>query len=68
MFLTETELERLTGYTHAADQRRWLVRAGWRFERDRNGHPVVLAEYAKARLGVKESAPQVFTPDYSAIR
>jgi hypothetical protein len=45
MFLTETELQQLTGYRRGADQRRWLAERGFMenvdYYVDRNGRPVL---------------------------
>ena len=52
MFLTDTDLERLTGRRQPRAQRRWLSEHAWRFTTNRLGHPVVaLAEFQRKMVG-----------------
>ncbi|MDE3022960.1 MAG: DUF4224 domain-containing protein [Pseudomonadota bacterium] len=69
MFLTPDELVSLTGYKKAASQREWLALRGWKFEIDGHGKPVVLANYAVARLSGNRSnaLPSSPLPNYDAI-
>lgn len=50
MFLSDTDLQSLTGYKRPADQRRWLVSHGWAFEIRADGKNRVLHEEARARM------------------
>ena len=51
MFLSDQELERLTGYKSPAGFVRWLEARGWRFERTRGGAVIVSRVYAEKMLG-----------------
>jgi len=53
-FLTEEELQRLTGYKLAAHQRRWLEERHWKHAQDRLGRPIVARAYCLQQLGIKE--------------
>lgn len=65
MILSASDLERLTGYTRASAQVRWLRRNGWRFTVNAVGAPVVaLAEFQRKLVGGTLSAQE---PDYGAI-
>lgn len=50
MFLSEIDLQSLTGYKRPGDQRRWLASHGWAFEIRADGKNVVLHEEARARM------------------
>lgn len=50
MFLSDNDIEFLTGYKKPADQRRWLSDHGWIFEIARTGRPRVLQDYAKNKM------------------
>lgn len=50
MFLTESELETLTGYRLPGWQRRWLTKHQWTYEIAANGRVVVSRAYAESRL------------------
>lgn len=50
MFLTDDDIEFLTGYKKPADQRRWLTDHCWIFEIARTGRPRVLQDYAKNKM------------------
>lgn len=50
MFMSDEDIEFLTGYVKPADQRRWLADHGWIFEISRTGRPRVLQDYAKNKL------------------
>lgn len=51
MFLDHDELEDLTGYKRAADQRRWLIQNGYKHELDARNRPKVLRSHVEQRLG-----------------
>lgn len=57
MFLTDSELETLTGYKRGKDQCGWLTRRGWVFEPDSHGKPRVAVEYAKQKMGIQSEQP-----------
>lgn len=50
MFLSQSELETLTGYRVAAWQRQWLDNHHWTYESAANGRVVVSKAYAESRL------------------
>ena len=68
MFLTDQDMESLTGYKRPADQRRWLVGHGWTFEVRADGKNVVLLEEARNRLLTNKSAHRSAEPDLDALR
>jgi len=61
MFLTETEIERLTGLKRYSAQVRWLRKKGYRLEVNGLGQPIVaVAEYNRKNVGgsaVREQEP-----------
>lgn len=64
--LDSNELEKITGYTRKADQRRWLKSHGWKFEVSAIGAPVVSRQHAELMLnGVREAANNGPVPDRS---
>jgi hypothetical protein len=65
--LTREELHSITGYQRPADQRRWLQSRGWTFEVAAGGKPVVAADYANQRLGVREES-RGWKPDFTGLR
>ena len=51
LFLTDDELQELTGYCRNADRCRWLKEHNWKFERNAiTGRPVVSRTYAESML------------------
>jgi len=54
-FLSREDLQWLTGYKRPADQRKWLVKSGYRFEVNADGVPVVLWSHVERRLDDKVS-------------
>ena len=50
MFLSDEELQELTGYKRKADQRRWLMERQYRFEVDALGRARVLRSHVERRL------------------
>jgi hypothetical protein len=50
MFLTDTDLQSLTGYKRAAEQRRWLTSHGWAFEVRADGKNRVLLQEVQAKM------------------
>ena len=64
--LESTEIERITGYTRKADQRRWLQSHGWKFEVSAIGWPVVSRQHAELMLsGIGAAANGAPVPDRS---
>ncbi len=68
MFLTDKELESLTGYKRPKDQRRWLVDHGWAFEVRVDGKNRVLMEEARNRMLTRESLHRATEPNLEALR
>lgn len=66
MFLSDRELEELTGYRSSSAQTGWLRRHGWRFVLNRMGQPRVARAYCEARLGVK-NAEHSDEPNWEAL-
>lgn len=56
MFLTQSELEALTGYAQLGRQRRWLDSHHWIYENASNGRVVVSKAYAESRLSNSQPA------------
>ena len=66
MFVTEAELQKLTGYTRPSAQVRWLTRHGWRFSVNALGKPIVaLAEFNRHMVGGKFARVQ--EPNWGAM-
>jgi hypothetical protein len=57
MFLSDKELQELTGLKRGAEQCAWLIRKGWVFETTAHGKPRVAVEYCKQRMGVQSEKP-----------
>ena len=55
MFLTDTDLQSLTGYKRPAEQRRWLTSHGWAFEIRADGKNRVLIEEAHAKMLTRQN-------------
>lgn len=55
IYLTASEIERLTGRKYGKYQRQVLAERGWTFEVDADGRPLVLRQLHDARLGAKTS-------------
>jgi hypothetical protein len=51
MFLSDAELEQLTGYARPRWQKVWLRDHGYPHETDSQGRPRVLREFVQRRLG-----------------
>lgn len=60
-------IERLTGKTQPAAQRRWLIKHGWVFETDGRGHPIVDRGYYNSRMGMGNSSPAPVELDFSRL-
>ena len=70
MFLSQPEIQELTGYHKPALQRRWLADHGWAFEIRADGQNVVLAEEARSRMLSRTTlkASRATEPDLAALR
>jgi hypothetical protein len=68
MFLTDQELNKLTGYLRAADQRKWLAQWGWIMGKDyyvdRNGKPVI----PRSAIGPHADPRDALTPPAASAR
>jgi len=51
MFISDAELETLTGYKRGAEQCKWLTSNGWVFAVDAHGRPRVAVDYCRYRMG-----------------
>jgi uncharacterized protein DUF4224 len=59
VILARSEIQRLTGYSRASAQVRWLRHNGWRFTVNALGDPVVaLAEFNRHMVGGKAASIQ----------
>jgi len=56
MFLSDAELEKLTGTKQPRKMIEWLRGEGFTFRVDRNGHPVVLSEHVAEVMGARSEA------------
>lgn len=70
MFLTDDEIQRLTGYKRPVDQQRWLLHRGWLYEMNAAGRTIVLRSYADRKLSGNKTMGnhQVqITPNFEAV-
>lgn len=65
MFLSEEDVERLTGRSRPSAQRRWLLEHGYPHEVNALGFPVVLRSVVEERLGVKTAKKA--KPNFAAL-
>lgn len=68
MFLTDEEIQCLTGYKKPALQRRQLRLQGVSFLEDAFGNPRVLRDTIQALLTPKTSTPRKTRPDFGALK
>jgi len=72
MFLTDQDMESLTGYKRSGDQRRWLAKHGWAFEVRADGKNRILTEEARNRMltgsSSQRSGQRSSEPDLAALR
>lgn len=67
MFLSEHDLQELTGCRHKSHQAAWLRDRGWVFELTRTGHPRVALAYFNERMGTgQQSVPRTAEPNFKA--
>lgn len=64
MFLSDDELQELTGYKRPADQRRWLLDNGFIFAVGARGRPKVARKEALRHLVGGEQEPTGSEPDW----
>ncbi|WP_096978861.1 DUF4224 domain-containing protein [Escherichia coli] len=64
IFLTEDEVQMLTGFKYASHQREWLTQNGLPFYTNRCGKPIVNRELFSSN---KQLPPQEPEPDFGAI-
>lgn len=62
IWLSDAEIERLTGYKQPVKQANWLAQNGYKFTASGSGRPLVPAE----QFGVK-SKPRATVPNFGAI-
>ncbi|WP_115616771.1 DUF4224 domain-containing protein [Chromobacterium vaccinii] len=71
MFLSDEEIQALTGRKRVTLQREWLTLRGWLHEVNAAGRPVVLRAYAESRLSghkagaIASASPQ---PNFAALK
>lgn len=58
-FITQDEIELITGYKRPLEQRKWLDANGWQFELNRAGRPVILREVMNHRFGIIKKTEQI---------
>lgn len=71
MFLSDDELEELTGKVRHDAQRRELARRGWIFEVTASGRPIVSRSYAEAKLGRGHATAEptrLWRPNFDALK
>lgn len=68
MFLSESELYRLTGYELPKCQAKWLRANGIKFLINCNGHPIVLIKAVEAIMGIKATNDRKTQPNENALR
>lgn len=68
LFLTNAELQVLTGYRSYAKQIQWLIVRGWVHEVSAIGRPVVARLYCQNRLGFIGDSEKSWSPDLSVFR
>lgn len=65
MFLTDTDLEQLTGRKYFKVQAKWLARHGYKFEMNAHGRPVVLLSAVQEKLSPSVSSSR--QPNFDAL-
>ncbi len=66
-FLTDIELETLTGFKTPTRQVDWLRNKGWRFEVNGNRKPVIARKYAEKMLGCGVAEEAGYSPNFQAL-
>jgi Domain of unknown function (DUF4224) len=68
MFLTDTDLQQLTGFIQPSKQIGWLQREDIKFRVAADGHPRVLREHLFKLMGVTDIATRRRSaPDFSTM-
>lgn len=67
MFLTDDDLQFLTGAARASGQVEWLRARGWRYELDRDGRPRVARAYMERRMVGETPAPDAAGHNWGAL-
>ena len=65
MFLSDSDIKRLTGLARKSAQSRWLLQHGFPHEVSNLGIPIVLKSVVEERLGV--SHPKKREPNFAAL-
>ena len=65
MFLSQADIEHLTGFTRYSAQCRWLSAHGYRFDVNALGRPVVLSSAVEQKL--RPGALSSRHPDFEAL-
>ncbi len=66
MFLSDSDIERLTGLSRRSAQSRWLLQHGFPHEVSHLGIPIVLKSVVEERLGVTQ--PKKSEPNFAALQ
>jgi len=67
IFLTESELEHLTGYKKPKLQRQWLANNGYSFDVRADGRPIVSRAHYESRHSGKARGRRPSEPDFAAL-
>lgn len=75
LFLTEAELQELTGFKSARGQVRWLDQHRWRYALTGGRQPRVARDYFQERVGARSALPvslanvaaSAALPDFAAL-
>ncbi len=65
MFLTDEQLQEMTGYVQHAAQIRWLAENGFRFAIRSDGRPNVLIKHVEEKFCDRPSRKRRIEPDLS---
>jgi hypothetical protein len=69
MFLTDIQLEELTGFVRPSKQIEWLRSEGFEFRIAADGHPRVLRDHVFRLMGATDIAAKRKTaPDFTSLR
>jgi hypothetical protein len=67
MFISDQELETLTGYKRGAEQCKWLTSNGWVFAVDAHGKPRVAVDYCRYRMGAAKEEPRRLKLNFGGV-
>ena len=68
MFLTDGDLQELTGFVRPSKQIEWLTEQGIVFRVSSDGHPRVLVDHLRKVMGASVPSKQKTAPDFSTLR